>query len=118
MGKVLKFSKNSHKVTGVFRDPGHSHFKLNALLSINTFDENLKKQFSGDWFRMSLYTYVLLPNAIGKAEFEQNLGLLSENNCALDEGKQTERQRAVLPATASATFTSTIAFLRYFAGRQ
>jgi putative ABC transport system permease protein len=73
MGKLLKFSKNSHKVTGVFRDPGHSHFKLNALLSINTFDETLKSQFSGDWFRMSLYTYVLLPKESDEAGFGQNL---------------------------------------------
>ncbi|KAA9340555.1 ABC transporter permease [Adhaeribacter soli] len=73
MGKVMKFSKNPHKVTGVFRDPGHSHFKLNALLSVNTFDEALKQQFSGDWFRMSLYTYVLLPSSDKKAVFEQNL---------------------------------------------
>lgn len=73
MGKPLQFSKNSHKVTGVFRNPGHSHFKLNALLSINTFDENVKKQFIGDWFRMSLYTYVLLPEASRKAEFEEDL---------------------------------------------
>src|SRR5688572_5044871 len=73
MGKVLQFSKNPHKVTGVFRDPGHSHFKINALLSVNTFDENLKKQFSGDWFRMSLYTYVLLPDKDKKELFEQNL---------------------------------------------
>ena len=56
MGKALQFSKNSHKVTGVFRDPGHSHFKLKALLSLNTFDETVRKQFIGDWFRMSLYT--------------------------------------------------------------
>ncbi len=73
MGKVLKFSKNPHTVTGVFKDPGHSHFKLNGLLSVNTFDENLKKQFSGDWFRMALYTYVLLPDASKKEAFEQNL---------------------------------------------
>ncbi|MFC5271877.1 ABC transporter permease [Adhaeribacter terreus] len=73
MGQTLKFSKNPHKITGVFHDPGHSHFKLNALLSVNTFDETLKNQFSGDWFRMSLYTYVLLPDADKKAEFEANL---------------------------------------------
>lgn len=78
MGKALQFSKNSHKVTGVIHDPGHSHFKLNALLSLNTFDENVRKQFIGDWFRMSLYTYVLLPDADKKAAFEQDLGQFYE----------------------------------------
>src|SRR5690606_39026879 len=49
------------------------------LLSVNTFDENLKRQFSGDWFRMSLYTYVLLPDEDQKAEFEDNLATFYTN---------------------------------------
>lgn len=33
MGELLKFSRNSYKVTGVFRDLKHSHIVANAFLS-------------------------------------------------------------------------------------
>ncbi|HSI89645.1 MAG TPA: FtsX-like permease family protein, partial [Adhaeribacter sp.] len=58
--------------------PGHSHIKLNALLSLNTFDENVRSQLSNDWFRMSVMTYVLLHNTASKNDLEQSLASFNQ----------------------------------------
>src|SRR5690606_4494413 len=78
MGKVLRFSKNPHTVTGVFQNPGHSHMAINGLLSVSTFDENVKAQFNGDLFRMSLMTYVLLKSQEDQELLTQNLANFSK----------------------------------------
>jgi putative ABC transport system permease protein len=73
MNKMLKFSKNTHKVTGVIQDPKHSHIQVNALLSINSFDKQVKQALSSDWFRVSTTTYVLLRNANQQQDFSKKL---------------------------------------------
>src|SRR5688572_6563757 len=73
MDKMLKFSKNTHKVTGVIQDQKHSHIQVNALLSINSFDKQVKQALSSDWFRVSTTTYVLLRNANQQQDFSKKL---------------------------------------------
>jgi putative ABC transport system permease protein len=60
MDKVLQFSRNPHKVTGVIKDPKHSHIQVTALLSLSSLDKQAQQVYLQDWFRVSTLTYVLL----------------------------------------------------------
>ena len=62
IGKMLQYSKNSYKVTGVI-DPkaNPSHFgNISALLSINSMSSNLKQNISEDYGQLSMYSYFKL----------------------------------------------------------
>ena len=60
IGKVLKFTKNPHKVTGVVENPQHSHLKFSGLLSVSTFPKEQLEQMEKHWLNLSVFTYVLL----------------------------------------------------------
>ncbi|MBC5772486.1 ABC transporter permease [Pontibacter sp. KCTC 32443] len=75
IGKVLKFSRDSYRVTGVFKDKGHSHIQANAFLARSTFDTKRQDELSDEnhWFNMNRYTYVLLRDASQIAPFQEKL---------------------------------------------
>jgi putative ABC transport system permease protein len=75
IGQVLKFSRDSYMVTGVFRDQGHSHIQANAFLSRSTLDTQRQDVITDDnhWFHMNRYTYVLLRDKSQIAPFQEKL---------------------------------------------
>ncbi|MDX5348842.1 MAG: ABC transporter permease, partial [Hymenobacteraceae bacterium] len=79
-GQMLQFSKNAHKVTGVFKNPGHSHLTINALLSLNTIPKADLENMAGAWFRVSQYTYLLLQKPEQVKTFQSKLDDFYERN--------------------------------------
>ncbi|GAB3539645.1 hypothetical protein GCM10027443_36500 [Pontibacter brevis] len=78
MGKLLKFSKNSYKVTGVFHDQKHSHIIANAFLSRSTIAQ--EEAITADqWFNMNRYTYALLQSEDHLPAFQEKLDAFAEN---------------------------------------
>jgi len=74
LGQVLRFSRNAYTVTGVYRDPGHSHIKARAFLARSTYDTTLDEESrTNQWFAMNRYTYVLLQNQEQIPAFQQKL---------------------------------------------
>ena len=75
VGKTLRFSKHSHLVTGVIKDPGHSHIKLNALMAMSTVERDpaAPPSTKDDWFGVSSYTYALLKPGTQPAQLEKSL---------------------------------------------
>jgi putative ABC transport system permease protein len=83
MGQLIKFSKNTHQVTGVIADPNHSHLKISGLLSANTLGPGVQEPnvptTLTNWIMLSWYTYVLLPDKKHAQSLQQKLALLSKN---------------------------------------
>lgn len=75
LNKVLQFSRDSYRVTGVFKDESHSHIQANAFLARSTFDTKSLDVLSDQnhWFNMSRYTYVLLQDASQIPAFQEKL---------------------------------------------
>ncbi|NEM97048.1 ABC transporter permease [Pontibacter burrus] len=75
IGEVLKFSRNSYHVTGVFANEGNSHIHANAFLARSTFDTQRQDVLTDNnhWFHMSRYTYVLLQDEAQIAPFQEKL---------------------------------------------
>ncbi len=87
MGKTLKGSESSgrsdagdYTVTGVMKDvPLNSHFRFNALLSLNTFRQSRPEVFNA-WGYVDFYTYFLVNDKFDKAAFEKKIpGFLSRH---------------------------------------
>lgn len=88
MGKTLKGSKSSgranagdYTVTGVMADvPENSHFKFNALLSLETFRQSNPEVFD-NWGYVDFYTYFLVNEGFDQQAFEQKIPrFLDERN--------------------------------------
>ncbi|NDK56706.1 ABC transporter permease [Pontibacter fetidus] len=75
LGEVLKFSRDSYRVTGVFTDEGNSHIQANAFLARSTFDTQQQDVLTDNnhWFMLSRYTYVLLRDEAQIAPFQEKL---------------------------------------------
>lgn len=82
IGQVLKFSRDSYMVTGVFLDERHSHIQANAFLSRSTLDTRRQDILTDDnhWFNMSRYTYVLLQDASQITPFQEKLKTFAANH--------------------------------------
>ncbi|WP_299758178.1 ABC transporter permease [uncultured Pontibacter sp.] len=80
MGEVLKFSRDSYTVTGVYRDLGHSHLNASGLLSKATQDARTPIEVrNNQWFNMNNYTYALLPDAAQIPTLQKQVDALAEN---------------------------------------
>lgn len=71
MHQTVQFTRNPHKVTGVFRNPGHSHLKASAFLSANTLRNT--PQDNG-WLALGWFTYVLLKEPGQQTALQDKLG--------------------------------------------
>ncbi len=77
LGKSLKGSESAGRsdageylVTGVMEDvPANSHFRFNALLSLNTFRKSRPDIFK-EWGYVDFYTYFLVKDRFDRAGFE------------------------------------------------
>ncbi|HYG16159.1 MAG TPA: FtsX-like permease family protein [Bacteroidia bacterium] len=80
LGKMLKFTMKSYKVTGVIKHrPDISHIEVNGFLSISSMNPGLVSVLERDWFYMLQTNYVLFKNPINKEEFENKLkGMVDE----------------------------------------
>lgn len=80
LGKTLKGSEaagrsnpGDYTVTGVMADlPSNSHFKFNALLSMETFRRSRPEIFEA-WGYVDTYTYFLVNEQFDQAEFEAKI---------------------------------------------
>ncbi|WP_207435037.1 ABC transporter permease [Sabulibacter ruber] len=81
LGQVVAFTKNQHKVTGVYQAEKHSHLKADAFLSMVT-REQMEKERLGDstyaeraneWLNFSYYTYFTLYHPEARHAFQQKL---------------------------------------------
>ncbi|WP_299824014.1 ABC transporter permease [uncultured Pontibacter sp.] len=78
MGKVLKFSRDSYTVTGVYQNDGHSHINPSGLLSTAGQDDALTDEERKNlWFNFNHYTYALLPEQANISTFQQQLDNLT-----------------------------------------
>ncbi|TAE23352.1 MAG: ABC transporter permease [Candidatus Kapaibacterium sp.] len=79
VGKMLQFSKQSYKITGVVRyKPYTSHIEWEMLLSASSLQKKLVEQLESDWFYMAQFTYVLFKDASKRAGFEAKLQQVHE----------------------------------------
>lgn len=79
MDELLKFSNSTYQVTGVFRDPKHSHIKASAFLARSTYDATLDEESrTNQWFAMNRYTYVLLQSEEQISAFQEKLDAFAE----------------------------------------
>ena len=78
IGKILQInSQRDLKVTGVFKDlPENSHLDFNALISFNTFFNNISQ--SNSWIWPEFYTYVLLKPGTNPEAVEAKFPALTE----------------------------------------
>lgn len=80
IGKTLKGSESAgrsnagdYTVTGVMEDvPLNSHFRFNALLSLNTFRKSIPQVFS-EWGYVDFYTYFLVNDKFNEAAFNKKI---------------------------------------------
>ena len=80
LGKVIKGSDSpgradagEYLITGVMEDvPANSHFRFDALLSLNTFRKSIPEVFT-NWDYADFYTYFLVNDKFDRAGFEQKL---------------------------------------------
>ena len=80
LGKSLKGSESAGRsdagdylITGVMEDvPANSHFRFNALLSMNTF-RNSQPDIFTEWGYVDFYTYFLINEQFDRARFEEKL---------------------------------------------
>ncbi|OOG76374.1 ABC transporter permease [Algoriphagus sp. A40] len=80
LGKTLKGSESAgranegdYTVTGVMADlPSNSHFKFNALLSLETFRQSIPEIFEA-WGYVDTYTYFLVNDQFDRAAFEAKI---------------------------------------------
>ncbi|WP_242916911.1 ABC transporter permease [Pontibacter liquoris] len=78
MGKLLKFSRDSYTVTGVYRNEKHSHIDASGVISNASFLEgSTAEDRKNQWFNLSNYTYVLLNEATQPAALQQQLDELT-----------------------------------------
>lgn len=80
LGKLLKFTLQTYKVTGIIKyRPDISHITPNALISISSMHPNLVNALEVDWFYMMLTNYVLFKQEPDKAAFEAKLAKLVDD---------------------------------------
>ncbi|MFD2514931.1 ABC transporter permease [Pontibacter locisalis] len=79
MGEILKFSRDSYTVTGVYRNEGHSHIAATGLLSRSTLDSKISpEERTNQWFNLNNYTYALLRGQDQVPSIQQQLDNLTE----------------------------------------
>ncbi len=74
LGKLLKFTLQSYKVTGVIKyRPDISHITPSALISTRSMSPELVSTLERDWFYMAQTNYVLFKQKPDKAAFEAKM---------------------------------------------
>ncbi|OKL38859.1 ABC transporter permease [Pontibacter flavimaris] len=98
MGQVLRFSRDSYTVSGVYRDPGHSHIAASGLLSRITVDARLRDDEQGNhWLNLNYFTYVLLADKSQAAALQDQLNTLANTvvNPWIKESKLSARMNFI-----------------------
>ncbi len=80
MGKMLKLSRDSYTVTGVFRNEKHSHIDPSGLVSnVSEYNHLTAEERKNLWFNLNYYTYILLPEEGKNSAIQQQLDYLTDN---------------------------------------
>jgi len=109
MGELLKFSTNSYKVTGVFRDPKHSHIKASAVLSRSTLDAILDEETkTNQWLALDRYTYAVVQDKAQLPSLQEKLDAFSNRTISpwIKENEINASMRLVLQPLKSIHFAT------------
>ncbi|MBT1700976.1 ABC transporter permease [Fulvivirgaceae bacterium PWU4] len=96
VGKTLKGSESSgrsaagdYTVTAVMEDvPANSHFRFNALLSLNTFRKSRPEIFN-EWGYVDMYTYFLVNDQFNEAAFKSKIPDFIKRNIQYPDSRYT-----------------------------
>ncbi|TPE44384.1 ABC transporter permease [Pontibacter mangrovi] len=107
MGEVLEFSNNKYTVTGVYRNPGHSHINAAGLLSKATFAGQVEQE-RNEWFNLNSYTYILLPNENQFEALQQQVDELTRThvNPWIKENKLNAEMKLIVQPLQDIHFTT------------
>lgn len=79
LGKMIKYARQSYKVTGVVKDvKDNSHLYFNTLLSLNSISPQLESTLKNDWFYLAQTNYVLFKNEQDAVGFDLKLAQLRD----------------------------------------
>lgn len=74
LGKMIRFTRQSYKVTGVFKHKADiSHITPTAFISISSMPKGMVSNLEQDWFYMAQTNYVLFKQKIKPKEIEDKL---------------------------------------------
>lgn len=74
IGKQIKMNNTFLTVTAVIADVSpNSELPINALVSISTLPPGFHQAANQDWFRISLYTFLLFKDAPNVADFQEKM---------------------------------------------
>src|SRR5690606_34210451 len=74
VGEQLRLNNIMVTVQGIINDPPkNSEIPINGLISISTFPPGFHAAFNQDWFRIAVYTYVLMKKPIKPSSFKAKL---------------------------------------------
>ena len=80
MGKMLRLTWYTFQVTGVVKDPTHSHLKFAALKSMSTFGPEKMKEKEEAWGNFLVYTYARLKSPAQEAAFIKAVKSIGEKS--------------------------------------
>lgn len=80
LGESLETESDNYLVTGVIENvPKNSHFSFDALVSVNSLDEQNR---TGSWGNFGVFTYLYAPQVDDPSEFEAKLSQVYDEFCA------------------------------------
>lgn len=80
LNKMIRFTRQSYKVTGVFKhNPDISHITPTGFISISSMPKGMVANLEKDWFYMAQTNYVLFKQKINPTAFESKLADLVTN---------------------------------------
>ncbi len=92
LGRMLKFSRSSYKVTGVVREPkNQSHLYFSAVISISSLPKPYEQMLKFDWFRMAQTNYIMFHTKEQGEQFQPKLNAF-ENKHIVPFLKQNQVQ--------------------------
>lgn len=74
VGEQIRLNNSMLTVQGVINDPPkNSEIPINGLISLSTLPPGFHATFNQDWFRIAVYTYVLMKKPIKPSSFKAKL---------------------------------------------
>ncbi len=71
LGKMLRFTRQSYKVTGVFKKPvAETHIPFNFIISLSSMHPQTYEQAMTDYFRMMTFTYLRVKENVKGEQLE------------------------------------------------
>ncbi|SFT51158.1 putative ABC transport system permease protein [Lishizhenia tianjinensis] len=79
LNKQLKMNNSMLRVTGVIEDvKPNSEMQFKAVVSMSTLPQQTRDVFTQDWFRIGVFTFILMKETIDPYDFEDELDEVNE----------------------------------------